>query len=120
MKIKTNMKQQFVLQELVNNYTIIMREIVFEWDENKNSINKQKHEVAFEEARTVFFDPDALVIFNPDHSDYEERFLIMGYSHRLRLLVVCHCYRGADETIRLISARKANRNEAAQYTSHLN
>ena len=95
--------------------------IRFEWDENKNRINKVKHKITFEEASTVFYDENALLIPDPEHSSPgEERFVILGISSSLNLLVVCHCYRGADETIRLISARKANRNEAAQYTSHLN
>ena len=92
-----------------------METINFEWDENKNRINKQKHQVSFEEAKSVFRDEAALVIADPDHSEAEERFLILGQSDQLKLLVVCHCYRESDTVIRLISARKATRNETVQY-----
>ncbi len=92
-----------------------MDEIRFEWDEKKNTINKLKHGVSFEEARTVFYDPDALVISDPDHSLEEDRFLIMGFSFELNLLIVSHCYREADSVIRIISAREANKNESKQY-----
>ena len=87
----------------------------FEWDENKARINQQKHGVSFEEARTVFDDADALQIFDPDHSESEDRFIILGMSAVLRILVVCHCYRANDNTIRIISARKATRNESSTY-----
>ena len=92
-----------------------MKTINFEWDENKDRINKQKHQVSFEEAKSVFRDEAALVIADPDHSEAEERFLILGQSDQLKLLVVCHCYRESDTVIRLISARKATRNETVQY-----
>ena len=89
--------------------------IRFEWDENKNSTNLKKHGVDFKEAATVFLDEDALIIADGEHSEYEERFVIMGMSSKGRLLVVCHCYRNINERIRLISARKATRNESFQY-----
>lgn len=89
--------------------------INFQWDENKNRINKHKHNISFEEARTVFFDEKALVIDDPDHSDNEDRFLILGESNKANLLVVCHCYRVSDTVIRIISARKATKNEMSQY-----
>lgn len=89
--------------------------IRFEWDENKNTINKRKHKISFEEAQTVFYDAEALVIPDPEHSQDEERFIILGMSSRADLLVVCHCYRESETVIRIISARKATRNEAAQY-----
>ena len=92
-----------------------MEEIKFEWDENKNKINQEKHKVSFEEASTVFYDETALVIDDPDHSLEEERFIILGLSLAANLLVVCHCYRGADEIIRIISARKATKTESKQY-----
>ena len=93
--------------------------ITFEWDENKNTINKTKHGISFEEAKTVFYDPSALVIDDPDHSDYEDRFIILGLSAKTNLLVVCHCYRNDDETIRIISARKATKSESGQYNEML-
>ena len=92
-----------------------MEEIKFEWDENKNSINKKKHKISFEEAKTVFYDAEAIVIDDPDHSEDEDRFLILGISQNMNLLVVCHCYRELDTTIRIISARKATSTETKQY-----
>lgn len=98
-----------------NNYNIIMRELKFEWDENKNSINQRKHKIAFEEALTVFYDDEALVRDDPDHSAEEERFVILGLSSKANLLVVCHCYRVSETVIRIISARKATRTESKYY-----
>lgn len=92
-----------------------MEAIRFERDENKNTINKRKHRISFEEAQTVFYDAEALVIPDPEHSQDEERFIILGMSRRANLLVVCHCYRESETVIRIISARKATRNESAQY-----
>ena len=87
----------------------------FVWDTHKAAVNRRKHGVAFEEAQTVFDDADALRIFDPDHSEDEDRFLILGLSAWPRLLVVCHCYRKNDEQIRIISARKATKGESATY-----
>jgi uncharacterized DUF497 family protein len=92
-----------------------MREIQFEWDETKSRENKRKHGVSFEEAQTVFLDENAIRFFDPDHSADEDRFLILGISFQLRVLVVCHCFRAEDAVIRIISARKANRKEASAY-----
>lgn len=92
-----------------------MEEIKFEWDENKNEINKAKHKISFEEAKTVFYDEAALIIDDPEHSSEEQRFIILGFSRRANLLVVCHCYRSADSVIRIISARKATKNESKFY-----
>jgi uncharacterized DUF497 family protein len=92
-----------------------MDELRFEWDDTKNALNQTKHQVSFEEARTVFFDPHSLVIDDPDHSAAEERFIILGHSRALRLLLVAHCYRQAEGVIRIISARKATRHEARAY-----
>lgn len=88
----------------------------FQWDSAKSAANQRKHGVSFDEARTVFYDEHALLIADPDHSDAEDRFILLGLSSALRALVVCHCYRGEDEVIRIISARRANRTERAQYT----
>lgn len=92
-----------------------MDTIRFEWDEHKNQINQRKHGISFEEAKTVFYDGEALVIDDPEHSEEEERFIILGLSSRANLLVVCHCYRASETVIRLISARKATKTEAAFY-----
>ena len=92
-----------------------MDTINFEWDENKNEINKKKHKISFEEAKTVFYDEEALLIDDPEHSQEEARFIILGLSKRANLLVVCHCYRASETVIRIISARKATKNETKQY-----
>jgi uncharacterized DUF497 family protein len=85
----------------------------FEWDPRKNASNRRKHGVSFEEAQTAFYDERALLIDDPDES--EERFVLLGLSAALRVLLVCHCYRKTDEVIRIISARKANREEKKEY-----
>jgi uncharacterized DUF497 family protein len=87
----------------------------FEWDPLKAKENLRKHRVSFDEARTAFYDENARLIDDPEHSDDEERFILMGISDKLRVLVVCHCYRESDAVIRLISARRANVSERAQY-----
>ncbi len=87
----------------------------FEWDEEKNRVNQRKHGIRFEEAQTAFFDEDALVFNDPDHSDDEERFLLLGLSSMLRVLVVVHCLRDRGDTIRIISARKATKTEREAY-----
>ena len=92
-----------------------MEAIRFEWDENKNHINQNKHKISFEEAKTVFYDEEALVIDDPEHSEQEERFIILGLSSKANLLIVCHCYRESDTVIRIISARKATRTESEYY-----
>lgn len=92
-----------------------MKELRFEWDEKKAKSNLDKHGVSFEEAKTVFYDEAALVISDPDNSETEDRFVILGFSASARILVVCHCYRDNEGVIRIISARKATRNEASHY-----
>lgn len=89
-----------------------MDTIIFEWDENKNTINKNKHKISFVEAISVFHDVQALVI---DDSEDEERFIILGTREKSNLLVVCHCYRQSETVIRIISARKATKAETKQY-----
>jgi len=96
-----------------------MKTISFVWDRTKAESNLQKHKISFEEAQTVFSDPNARMIFDPEHSDNEDRFILLGISSGLRLLVVCHCYIEDDMVIRIISARKTNRNEQKQYGSFL-
>lgn len=95
-----------------------MRDLRFEWDDRKAAANRRKHGVTFEEARTVFFDENALLIADPDHAETDDRFVLLGLSSALRALVVCHCYRHAT-TIRIISARKANRKEREQYEQRI-
>ena len=88
-----------------------MNNLRFVWDENKNRANQKKHKVSFDEAKTVFYDENARLIPDPDHSENEERFIIMGMSSNLHMLVVVHCYKENNEVIRIISARKVTRNE---------
>jgi len=92
---------------------------VFIWDEEKQKINIKKHKITFIEAATVFDDENALIRDDPDHSINEERFIIIGFSENVRLLIVCHCYRKDDSAIRIISARKANRRERKEYGGHI-
>ncbi|MEN9704723.1 MAG: hypothetical protein RLZZ393_602 [Pseudomonadota bacterium] len=91
----------------------------FEWDDSKNRSNKAKHGVAFEEAQGTFFDENARLILDDDHSDAEDRFVLIGFSLQLRLLVVCHCYRQAEHVVRIISARRATTQEKRLYMSYL-
>ncbi|MCH1449973.1 MAG: BrnT family toxin [Litoricolaceae bacterium] len=99
---------------IMRNYTVVMA-VQFEWDPKKASSNEIKHGVAFEEARTVFFDENAKLIDDPDHSENEDRFILLGLSSALRVIVVCHCVRAEGGVIRIISARKASSNESEQY-----
>jgi hypothetical protein len=96
-------------------YNIIMKEIKFTWDENKNEINKRKHGVSFEEASEVFGDENAILFDDPDHSIEEDRFLIIGAVKSTKICIVSHCYRDNDNVIRLISARGATKNERKIY-----
>ena len=93
-----------------------MSEINFTWNESKNTTNKKKHGISFEEAKTVFWDEKAIEFFDEHHSDIEDRFILIGLSFNLRILVVCHCARDNKETtIRIISARKATKKEQKYY-----
>ena len=92
-----------------------MSAFCFTWDDHKNKINHQKHGTSFEEARTVFFDENAIEFFDPDHSKEEDRYLLMGISYKFRILVVSYCVRQSDSEIRIISARKATKKEQNVY-----
>ena len=92
-----------------------MEVINFEWDENKNEINKRKHGLSFEAAQEVFYDEDAVLFDDPDHSVGEERFLIIGMIQSSKICIVSHCYRDSGNIIRLISAREATKNEKKIY-----
>ena len=87
----------------------------FDWDENKNRINLEKHGITFEEASTVFFDDRAILFDDPEHSLDEDRFLLLGMSETAKVCIVCHCYRESDTVIRIISARQATRKEEERY-----
>ncbi|MBI4754196.1 MAG: BrnT family toxin [Betaproteobacteria bacterium] len=88
-----------------------MSALHFEWDERKAAANIRKHGVSFEEAKSAFYDERAKLLDDPDHSEDEDRFILLGLSSALRVLVVCHCYRSDEGVIRIISARKATAKE---------
>ena len=92
-----------------------MPDLQIEWDEAKNRANQRKHGVAFEEAQTVFYDDLAILIEDDDEDQQEDRFVLLGLSAGFRTLVVCHCYREEDAVIRIISARRADRQERRDY-----
>jgi hypothetical protein len=92
-----------------------VQDLRFDWDQRKNAHNQRKHGVSFEEAETVFLDDQALLLDDPDHSSREDRFILLGLSAAVRVLVVCHCYRASGNVIRLISARKATATERKGY-----
>ena len=96
-----------------------MSRFEFVWDEEKNIENKKKHGIDFEEASSVFFDDYAVLFDDPDHSENDDRFLIIGYSKRERLCIVSHCYRENGDLIRIISARKALKDEIRDYKDFL-
>ena len=87
----------------------------FEYDERKSRANERKHDVSFQEGESVFYDPNARLKHDPDHSSEEDRFVLLGLSSKPRMIVVCHCYREDEEVIRIISARKATKEEEMQY-----
>ena len=95
-----------------------MDSLQFTWDSTKDKANVNKHGVSFNEARSAFYDEYALQFFDPDHSDTEDRFILMGASHKLNILVVCHCFREEETVIRIISARKADAEEEQVYWSY--
>jgi uncharacterized DUF497 family protein len=106
------------------NYDVVIMKpmdgLRFSWDARKAAANLKKHGVSFDEAKTIFSDEYARLIRDPEHSDEEDRHILLGYSIRLRILVVSHCYKEKDETIRIISARKATRHEQQQYEGFRN
>lgn len=97
-------------------YNVGVSELRFEWDQRKSKSNRRKHGVSFEEAQTAFSDERGVLIDDPEHSDDEDRFVLLGMSSALRVLVVCHCYRADGDVIRIISARRADRHEQADYS----
>ncbi len=92
-----------------------MADIIFKWDNKKNKSNLKKHGVSFEEAKSTFYDEDAIEFYDIDHSKEEDRFLLLGLSSHLRVLLVCHYFKEKDSIIRIISARKATKNERRVY-----
>lgn len=94
-----------------------MKELHFTWDPKKARTSRQKHGVTFKEAQSVFYDENAVEFYNDVHSEWEDRFLLLGLSSQLRLLLVCHCHHEGQGVIRIISARKATRAESRHYRS---
>jgi len=94
-----------------------MKKLKFEWDSNKEKLNISKHGISFDEAQTAFYDEYAIQFFDPEHSESEDRFLLLGTSFKLKTLVICHCFREEETVIRIISARKADKDEAQVYWS---
>lgn len=94
-----------------------MSHLAFDWDPRKDATNRKKHDVSFQEAKTAFTDEFGRLIADPDYSEEEDRFILLGTSIHSRLLVVCHCVRD-DETIRIISARRANKRERKTYEGY--
>ena len=92
-----------------------MNTLRFEWDGRKAVANERKHGVSFDEAKSVFLDERAKLIDDPDHSEDEDRFVLLGFSSALRMLLVCHCYRSEGNVIRIVSARKATERESRFY-----
>lgn len=93
-----------------------MDALKFQWNDTKAAENQIKHGISFEEAETVFYDPFAIEFYDDENSQWEDRFLLLGISSNLNLLMICHCFRESDSIIRIISARKATKNEAKYYT----
>jgi hypothetical protein len=91
----------------------------FEWDARKASANEKKHGISFSEAETVFYDENARLLYDAEHSSEEDRYILLGMSESLSLLVVCHVYEEDEETIRIFSARRANKREQQQYQRFL-
>jgi len=94
-----------------------MNKLKFEWDSKKDKSNTKKHGVSFEEAQTVFYDEYAIQFYDPEHSESEDRFLLLGTSFKSDTLVVCHCFREEETRVRIISARKADKDEEQVYWS---
>jgi uncharacterized DUF497 family protein len=92
-----------------------MNEVGFEWDDKKEKANIKNHGISFDEASTTFYDENAIQFFDPDHSEDEDRFILLGISFKLKVLVVCHCFRKEETVVRILSARKADRGEEKDY-----
>ena len=90
-------------------------DMLFDWDTDKAKANEAKHGITFEEAMTAFADEQAQIYDDEEHSEYEERFILLGYSKKTNLLMVCHCYKEDDTITRIISARKATTHERKKY-----
>ena len=101
-------------------YIVCINDILFEWDLSKELSNQKKHGVSFAEAATVFFDHMYIEIADPDHSQFEERFIAFGISEQYRVLAVCHSVLEDEKALRIISARQATASEVRQYGEKTN
>lgn len=99
-------------------YNVHMEYLRFEWDKRKEKANIKKHGVSFEEARTAFYDEHAILFYDPDHSDDEDRFLLLGASYKLNTLIICHCFREEEKVVRIIQARKTDKIETEAYWNY--
>jgi len=99
-------------------YNVRMDRLEFEWNTRKDKANVRKYGVSFAEAKTAFFDENAIQFFDPDNSEDEDRFLLLGVSYKLNTLVICHCFKEKETVIRIVSARKADKDEEEAYWSH--
>lgn len=108
-------KQRMLENYLQHNYNVHMKKLIFEWDIKKAQRNFRKHGVSFEEAQSVFFDEMAVQFWDDNHSLREDRFLMLGLSNQVRVVLVVHCFRENEATIRIISARKATKKELKEY-----
>ncbi len=96
-------------------YNVRMNLLVFEWNKTKEKANIKKHGISFDEARTTFYDENAIQFFDPDHSEDKDRFILLGTNYKLNTLVICHCFREDETVVRIISARKADKDESKAY-----
>ncbi len=94
-----------------------MNRLKFEWDSKKDKSNTTKHGITFAEAQSVFYDEHAIQFFDPEHSENEDRFILLGSSFKSNTLIVCHCFREEETIVRIISARKADKDEQQVYWS---
>jgi uncharacterized DUF497 family protein len=94
-----------------------MLKLVFDWNETKSASNAKKHGVTFDEAQSVFYDENAIQFFDPEHSEEEDRFILLGTSFKSKTVVVCHCFKEEETKVRIISARKADKDEQQAYWS---
>lgn len=94
---------------------VTVNKLIFQWDDDKNRTNQKKHGISFKEAESVFFDDKAIQFWDEDHSEGEDRFLLLGMSYKMQILLIVHCYREGESIIRIISARKATKNESKNY-----
>ena len=99
----------------IHKYNVHMKTLEFEWDRKKETANIKKHGVSFKEAQSAFYDEGAIQFYDPDHSDEEDRFILLGLSLKPQVLVVCHCFRESETVVRIISARKADKDEEQAY-----